>query len=656
MTSPATNQLPGAPRPPSAPAHHVTPATRATHFNPGPDSPYPAAAATCTLCRSAARAVQCGELVAALKAPPFGFAVPIASETVSQWVYRHQNATAIETLCASLRISPMLSKFLLNRGLSDPAEADKFLAPKLSHLHDPRLLADMDRAVGRILAAKDRGEHVRVFGDYDVDGTSATALLCLLLGMVGVRHSYTIPRREKDGYGLSVDAVEAAKRDGVAVMITVDNGVSAIDAVRRANELGIDMVITDHHTIVEMPPAFAIIHPTRTGQDYPFPHLCGAGLAFKLAHGVLQAVDRSATDHAEIRQFFQTALAFAALATVCDVVPLVGENRVISSLGLKALAATSHPGLRALCDVSGLDGAVDAQDIGFKLGPRINAASRMGEDDLAIRLMTATDPEAARELALALDTLNRRRQGVERKASIAARQSVDDPMDDTGERVLVLASSDYPAGVAGIIAARMVDSYAKPAIVLHIGPDGIAKGSGRSTKDFQLHSALTCCGHLMQRFGGHAVAVGLTMEAANISELRRILNERAGEFESFVPRSVMLEIDSVVPAAALVPGLARDVESLAPFGEGNPEPLLAVEGAKLVGKPRLVGKTNAHLSMQVTPPGGRGIRAFGFNLGGMLPSVEAARSLNLAFRPVISTWTGDPTLELHVKEVQAAGD
>lgn len=599
-----------------------------------------------------ARSVVCGELVAALAPPPFGNAVPVATETTSQWVFRHQAETDVAALCKAIRVSPMLAKLLLNRGIGDADTADKFLAPKLGHLHDPRLLADMDKAVGRILLARERGEHIRVFGDYDVDGTSATALLCSLLALIGAKHSFTIPRREQDGYGLSVSAVEAAARDGVAVMITVDNGISAGDAIRRANELGVDMVITDHHTIVEMPPAFAILHPTRPGQSYPFPHLCGAGLAFKLAHGVLQAINRTQHQAAELKAFFHTALAFAAMATVCDVVPLVGENRVIASLGLKALASTPHPGIRALCEVAGLDGDVDAQDIGFKLGPRINAASRMGQDDLGIRLMTATDPEQARELALALDTVNRKRQSVERKASTAARNAVDDPMEDTGDRVLVLASSDYPAGVAGIIAARMVDSYRKPAIVLHVGPDGIAKGSGRSTREFHLHSALTCCGHLMQRFGGHAVAVGLTMEATRVDELRRILNERASEFESFTPQSSMLEIDGVVPASALVPGLARDVSSLAPFGEGNPEPLLALESAKLVGKPRLVGKTNAHLSMQVAPPGGRGIRAFGFNLGGLLPSVESARALNLAFRPVISTWSGDATLELHLKEVQ----
>lgn len=579
--------------------------------------------------------------------------MPTTLDQVSQWIHRHQAEVDVARLSKELQISGVLSRLLLNRGIGEPEVAHKFLAPKLSHLHDPRLLADMDKAVARILLARERGEHIRVFGDYDVDGTSATALLCAMFKLIGARYSFAIPRREQDGYGLSVDAVEQAKRDDVAVMITVDNGISAFAPVRRANELGIDMVITDHHTIVEMPPAFAVIHPTRAGQSYPFAHLCGAGLAFKLAHGVLQAIDRSDGMATKLHEYFHTALAFAAMATVCDVVPLVGENRTIAALGLKALMTTPHPGIRALCDVSKLEGDISAQDIGFKLGPRINAASRMGEDDLAIRLMTETDFTKARELAEALDAANRRRQQVERKASSRARASVEDPVDDTGEKVLVLASPDYPAGVAGIIAARMVDSFSKPSIVLHVSAEGIAKGSGRSTRDFNLHAALTGCGHLMDRFGGHAVAVGLTMDATKVDELRRLLNETADLHQTFAPRTSTLEIDHVIGFEALMPGLARDVAALAPFGEGNREPVFAIESARLAGKPRLVGKTGAHLSMQVTPPGGRSIRAFGFNLGSLLPMVESCSALNLAFSPVISTWGGQTSLELHLKELVA---
>ncbi len=579
--------------------------------------------------------------------------MPVALPAALPWNIPSHDGELVSELQKGLGISPLLAQLLLNRSITDCQAADQFLSPRLSQLHDPRLLADMDKAVARILLAKQRGELIRVFGDYDVDGTTATALLCGLFTLIGARHDYVIPRREGDGYGLSINAVEQAARDGVAVMITVDNGVSATAEVVRANQLGVDMIITDHHTVESLPPAHAVIHPTRNGQSYPFPSLCGAGIALKLAHGVLQELDSAGSlNGPAVQEFFATALALASMATVCDVVPMIGENRIIASLGLEAIPLVRMPGLRALCRIAKLSGKVNAQDVAFQLGPRINAASRMGEDSLAIRLLLERDPDRADELAKELDSLNLKRRRIERTASTAAKSEVDSDEIDTGSQILVVAGERYPAGIAGIIAARLVDKYGKPALVLSIGEDGIAKGSGRAPRGYNLHAALTTVSHLMDRWGGHAQAVGLTIQAERLEELRVGVNLRAHEFDGQDVATPGLDLEASIPPTWLVPGIARDVEILGPFGEANPEPLIGVTGARVAGKPRLVGKTNQHLSMAVAAPRGGTVKAIGFNQAASLPLVESSKSVRLAFRPQLSTWgMTEGELELHLRDV-----
>lgn len=573
-----------------------------------------------------------------------------------QWIFAAQPEPVVNTIAQSAGVSPLIARLMINRGLAKRDEIDRFLTPSFDHLHDPFLFNDMDAAVNRIASAISSGEHIRVQGDYDVDGTSSAAMLTQLFRLLQAEHSFSIPSREKDGYGLSIGAVERAQADGVKLMITVDNGVSAIEPIKRAKALGIDVIVTDHHTIgEELPPAIAIIHPKLAGQRYPFRDLCGCGVAFKLAMGLMQKLGIDGKSGEEWQHFRKSALAFCAMASICDVVPLVGENRVLTLHGLEALATTRHPGLRALCQVSGVEGQPSARDVAFKLGPRINAAGRMNQELVAAKLLTARDTTEAWELAMQLDELNKKRQSVERGITTQAKSIYDAGEHFAQDSVTVIAGEGWAPGVIGIVAARMVDHANKPALVLSIDEHGMAKGSGRSTSDFHLFNAVRECEDLTETFGGHRAAIGLSLPADRLDEFRARLNTVAREHKGFVPGKPTLSIDSTVEAAELSAQLAKDISRLEPFGEGNPEPLLALEGAKVVGKPKLIGRSSQHLTFHVVPEGGRGYRAIAFSQAESLSLIQRSSGINMAFVPKINTWNGAEELELDVKDVTSAG-
>ena len=572
-----------------------------------------------------------------------------------QWVFATQSSRLVDVLSSELRVSPLIARLLCNRGIRTPEDGNAFLRPSLSQLHDPMQLTGMDKAVSRLRQAIEKKEHIRIAGDYDVDGTTSTALLSLFFNLVGATHSYTIPSREEDGYGLSMRAVEKAHADGRKVLITVDNGVTAVEEVRRAQALGIDVIITDHHSWgQELPPAYVIIHPKLPGQTYPFKDLCGCGVAFKLALAVARSFGSHTAREQEFAEFLHTAYALTAIASICDVVPLKGENRVLTSTGLGALASTRHAGLRALLETAELRGEVTGMDIAFKVGPRINAAGRMGQEQLAARLLLTRDFTEAMEMASQLDGLNRQRQGIERGVTKSAKELMAADSVYEEERVIVLAGSEWTQGVIGIVAARMVEATGKPAIVLSVNAKGEARGSGRSTKNFHLYNALARCEKLMLRFGGHAAAVGISMMAENIPSLRRAVNEVAPAFFAFESAYPTLDIEAVADASDLNVRLAHDVASLGPFGEGNPQPLFAIEDCKTAGRPRLVGKTSRHLAFQVVPGQGRGLHAIARGMADRLSMLANPRGIKVAFTPRISTFYGSEQLELEVKDLASA--
>src|SRR2546427_2089334 len=424
-----------------------------------------------------------------------------------RWDLQPCDDPASERLAAVLGIAPIVARLLCQRGLGDPETAQRFLNPSLDHLHDPLLLADMRVAVDRIMAAIERKERIAIHGDYDVDGITSTVILRRALEMLGADVVHFIPERLKDGYGLQPVAIERLHADGVALVVSVDCGIRGAEAARRARELGVDLIITDHHEPdAELPPALAVINPKRRDCSYPDKYLAGVGVALKLVQALCRRADRDG--------WMPGFIKVAAIGTLADVVPLVGENRVIAKLGLDLLSRGPHKvGLRSLLDISGLTGkAIDSYHISFLLAPRVNAAGRMSTPDIATRLLLASDEamgDEARALALQLDGENVRRQEEEAAALAAAKKIVTSDPDIGARSVLVVAGEGWHRGVIGIVASKLVDAFHRPAIVLSVEGD-IAHGSCRSISRFDMLAALERCAPLLTRFGGHKQAAGLT--------------------------------------------------------------------------------------------------------------------------------------------------
>src|SRR4051794_12313115 len=503
--------------------------------------------------------------------------------------------TAASTLAAALKISPVVAKLLCQRGLSDPELADRFLNPSLDHLHDPMLLADMGVAVERILRAIAQKEKIAIHGDYDVDGVTSTVILRRALELLGGNVIHFIPERLKDGYGLQPVAIERLHAAGVALVISVDCGIRGADAGRRARELGVDLIITDHHEPdTELPPALAVINPKRRDCSYPDKYLAGVGVALKLVQALCRRAGRD--------KLMPGFIKVAAIGTLADVVPLVGENRVIAKIGLELLTRGPHKvGLRALIDVCGLTGkTIDSYHIGFMLAPRVNAAGRMSTPDIAARLFLADDEalvEEVRQLALQLDGENVKRQEEEAEILAQAKKIVTTDPDVGARSILVVAGEGWHRGVIGIVASKLMDAFHRPAIVLSI-EDGIAHGSCRSFSRFDMLGALERCAHLLTRFGGHKQAAGLTLDAGRIRELRLAVNEIADETlgpDDLMPR---LRIDGGLAFKEISGQVAAGILSLAPFGAGNPRPVFAARGVEIIDGPRKLKERHLKMSLK----------------------------------------------------------
>ena len=567
-----------------------------------------------------------------------------------RWEMEPCDEAATAALAAALNIDPAVARLLCQRGFTDPERAGRFLNPCLEHLHDPMLLADMRVAVDRILAAIARKERIGIHGDYDVDGITSTVILRRALEMLGGEVVHFIPERLKDGYGLQPAAIERLHGDGVALLISVDCGIRGAEAARRARELGVDLIITDHHEPdTELPPALAVINPKRADCRYPDKSLAGVGVALKL----VQALCR----HAGREQLMPGFIKVAAIGTLADVVPLVGENRVIAKLGLDLLTRGPHKiGLRSLIDVCGLSGkTIDSYHIGFMLAPRVNAAGRMSTPDIATRLLLAQDESLAddvRQLALQLDSENIRRQEEEAEILAAAKKVVQTDPDVGARSVLVVAGDGWHRGVIGIVASKLVDAFHRPAIVLSV-EDGVAHGSCRSIPKFDMLGALERCAHLMTRFGGHKQAAGLTLEAARIKELRAAVNAVADETlgpEDLMPR---LRIDAGLTFRGITGGVAAGVAALAPFGAGNPRPVFAARGVEIIDGPRKLKER--HLKMALKQDG-RIFRAVAWRAAERHDYLtEHKGAVDVAFSLEQNQYNGETYVELTLADLKSSG-
>jgi single-stranded-DNA-specific exonuclease len=503
----------------------------------------------------------------------------------SRWLIFPADPDAADALAANLGLQSVTAAVLLRRGITDAPAARRFLAPDLDHLQDPALLTGMHDAVQRLKTAIQAHEKILIYGDYDVDGTVSVVILKKAIEMSGGQASFHVPHRLRDGYGMRADVIERAAAMGVSLIVSVDTGIRASAVVEAARERGIDVIVTDHHLPeAQLPPALAVLNPNRRDCAYPDKNLCGAGVAFKLVQALLATLDWPAEKLARVLKSF---LKLVAIATVADVVPLVGENRVIVKHGLDGLQQSRNPGLRALLELSGLlnGRAPSARQVAFQIAPRINAAGRMDDAQNVIRMFLTDDPEHARALASQLHSLNQDRRDTEAEiVKLVLAECANVPVTDD-QCALVFSGANWHRGVVGIVASRLVDRFCRPVFVLS-EEDGQAQGSGRGIPPFHLLDALESMPDLFTRFGGHRQAAGVSLAAELVPEFRRRLNAYAGARLTPADFQPQLQVDALVTLRELTTGPAiQELLAMAPFGFGNPPPVLAILGAELASAP-----------------------------------------------------------------------
>jgi single-stranded-DNA-specific exonuclease len=542
-----------------------------------------------------------------------------------------------EELAAALEVDEVTASVLVRRGYGSVDEARRFLDGALPG-HDPLLLGDMAEAVETIVAAVEAGARICVHGDYDADGICATALAVLLLRELGADVSWHLPSRFEEGYGLNAQTLTRLAEEGFDLVVTVDCGITAVEEVEHATSLGLEVVVTDHHRPAETYPACPVVAPLKG--DYPFTGLCGTGVVWKLAEALFGA------DH----PFLERHLDVVALATVADVVPLVDENRALALVGLRRLAQTQKPGLRALLRVAGVDPAVvDEGAIGFRLAPRINASGRLCRPEAALQLLLTEDAAEAKELAEQLETLNRERQAIEERI---VREAIDEieswSAARRNHRGYVVAGEGWHEGVIGIVASRLVERYHRPVVVV-AGTDGAWKGSGRSVAAFDLHGGLAACAQHLVRFGGHRAAAGLTIEAPQVETFAAAFAAHCDGILSEDDLQPVTQIDAIVPGAKLHLGLAGELARLAPFGLGNPGVTLLVDGCELADLDT-VGD-GKHLRFRVRQRGRDSGSAIAFGMGGQLDRLRRQGRYDVAFRLQENRWNGTVAPQLIVRRV-----
>lgn len=548
-----------------------------------------------------------------------------------------------------------IAALLYIRGIRTPAEAEAFLSPRLDTLHDPYAMRGMEVAVVRIQRAIAEKETILIYGDYDVDGTLAVVLLKTAIEMLGGACRFHVPHRLREGYGMQAAQLSQAALDGVHLVISVDNGVRAFEAAEEAQRLRLDLIITDHHlpdATLGMPPALAVLNPNQPGCDYPCKHLCGAGVAFKLAQALLEASDGERAREKILPSF----LKLLAIATIADAVPLVGENRVFAALGLAALSKPVHPGLRALIDLAEIappPHRINAHDIGFRLAPRLNAAGRMDIATDVVDLFTTRNAVRCRELAEKLHRLNAERRNTEQTALAEIERLLLDA-SHAQARFLVLDGEGWHRGVIGILASRVVDRTGKPALVL-THQDGEAYGSGRSVASFHLLAAISTCSDLFTRFGGHAHAVGFSLPSARVAELRARLQIYAAQQSEINADANDLLCEMELALDQLTPALQEWLHRLAPYGMGNPDPVFLAHRVRVCAAPRIMKER--HIRLQVSQGLLRtSYPAVGWNLAGKLQGEGILENslVDIVYKLREAESTYSRGMELEIVDLRAA--
>jgi len=550
----------------------------------------------------------------------------------------------VSQLASELSLPPVAVRILINRGIDTKARAEEFLTPSLENLMDPFVLQDMEKGVDRIIRALRNREKIMIFGDYDVDGITSTSLLFLILNKLGGEVTYYLPNRLIEGYGLSEEGIQEAQRRGVKLIVTVDCGITAEEEIAFAKGKGIDTIVTDHHEPKDiLPDASAIINPKAAKDQYPGGELSGVGVAFKLAQAIYTKL---AQDEGDLEEH----LDLVALGTTADIVPLVGENRILTKFGMAQIARTNKPGLKSLIFVCGLLGQrIGTGQVVFILAPRINAVGRLGDADLAIKLLTTRDESKAAEMARVLDKENRRRKTIDETTLREALEMVENEVDLTSDKAIVLASSGWHQGVIGIVASRLVERYHRPTVMIAIeGEEG--KGSARSIRGFDLYEAIIECEEHLIRYGGHKYAAGLSISPEEVEPFRKKFKKVSGERlspEDLIPR---LTIDAELDLDQVNPELIRILDLFAPFGPQNMRPVFVSRSLRVWGQPYVVG--NNHLRMRVKKEGPV-FDCIGFGMGDLakILCMKGIR-VDLAYVAETNFWNDTYKIQLRIKDLK----
>ncbi len=578
-----------------------------------------------------------------------------------------EDLDVIRSLSQSINVPESIASILVSRGIRTFDQAKLFFRPSLDDLHDPALMSDMDIATARLRQAIDNGESIAVYGDYDVDGTTSTAMMTLFLRSLGANVAFHIPNRFTEGYGLTAGSLDRLFESGIpSLLVSIDCGVTAIDAVAYARSKGVDVVICDHHEPTDrLPNANAILNPIKPGCSYPYKSLCGCGVAFKLIQSI-------AASYGKPEAAYQY-LDFVAMASSADIVSLMGENRILVHYGLRLLNESPRPGVKALIQGSGLQlGKLSTTQIVFGLAPRINAAGRLGEGSRSVELLMAQNIDEAHHIASILEEENMNRRRIDEEAFLEAIAIVDHTLDRERDRIIVLHNPDWHAGIIGIVASRIVEKYHLP-VVLMTTIDGIAKGSARSINGFDIHSALKLCEDKLVTFGGHKYAAGVSMMPERVNEFREAINKVAHSMYTDEMLERELIVDAQINLAELTPKFFAVVRQLAPFGPDNNRPHFFAKNVQVVGYPRIVGKAVPHLKCSLRPAerinympgslaanniplciGGAAIDAIGFGLGNRIDELMPNHLLRTDLEVVVSLdendFNGKITPQLVIKD------
>lgn len=572
-----------------------------------------------------------------------------------RWRIATHDAEEVATLERAAGIPSVVARLLLSRGISDPHVARQFIDPKLNGLREPAELPGATQAAEIIYAAITSRQRITIYGDYDADGMTATAILYRCLKLLNADVDYYVPHRIEEGYSLNSEALEKLAAQGTQLVITVDCGVASISESHRAYELGLKLVITDHHQLADqLPRAEAIVHPGLLHAPYPFAGLCGAAVAFKLAWAICQQVSDGQKVSDRLKNFLLQAVGLAAIGTVADVVPLVDENRILVRYGLGCLTSQPIVGLAALLRSTKLNekARLECDDLGYTIGPRLNAAGRLGQADLAIELLTTESGERADTIAQYMEEMNLQRQSMERSMARAAAKQAREWGDPASAPALVLADHEWHAGVIGIVAGRLAEKYNCPVVMIANDPLGVKPGIGsaRSVPGFNLHEALAECGHLLESHGGHAAAAGLRIAPQNIKAFRETFCHVAAEKLCDAERCLELWVDAEASLQMLTRQIVEQIENLAPFGHGNNRPLLCASDVRLAGELKRMGSTGKHLSMMFDQYGVK-MRAVAFGGGDWEDELaQIDGPLSIAFRPVINHFRGRTSVEIHLTD------